>query len=151
MILFEWKPLLEFLSLHTSDWGLWRCRVTYIGAALPLEAHWYAWSSEASLNRLIVIFSCTGTHASPSLAGLSAGMIRHLQEWRLTKRSWTDGGLASLCLWCDHMIYQTAGRAEPLEEVKLTWEATQSIWKLAASHSAKKEPVCVRAQFFWSY
>lgn len=137
-----WKSLLEFLSLHMSEWDLWRCGVTYIGAALSLWAHWYAWSSEASLNWLIVIFSCTGTDASHSLAGLSAGMIKHFQEWRLTKRTSTDGSLALLCLWYDH--FDLSNRW--VEKLKLTWEATQSIWKLAALRSAKNKPACVKMQ-----
>lgn len=60
-----------------------------------LSAHWYAWSSEALLNWLIVIFSCTGTDA---FRFLSAGVIKHLLQWHLTKRSWTDNSLPCFSL-----------------------------------------------------
>lgn len=33
---------------------------------------------------------------------------------RLIPSPWTDGSLAPLCLWCDHMIYQTAGTGSAL-------------------------------------
>lgn len=92
-----------------------------LSLSLFLWAHWYAWSSEASLNWLIVIFSCSGTDAFHFLSGLSVTVIKHLLQRQRGVRLITPwmfpppqrGGLT----FCNiYVIYQISikGRSEVL-------------------------------------
>ena len=104
-----------------------------LALSLFLSAHWYAWSSEASLNRLIVIFSCSGTDAFHFLSGLSVGVIKHLLQWHLTKRSWIDSTMARFSVgrgaggifYNIYIIYQISGKGCI---VVLLQEKLLSIW-----------------------
>lgn len=91
---------LSHTLVHLLQIGLHLCT----SPRLVLSAHWYAWSSEASLNWLVVIFSCSAPDAFHFLWGLTLRFNERSLLWHLTRRIWINikpGLCVYLFIYCN--------------------------------------------------